>query len=635
MIRSASTRSEKTCARPSRVAGFLTFLLCTICLFAVPATGQTVASTDDDLPVVEDQLTVSAHRVPLPLGTVGSRVSVITRDEIERRKYATLAELLRTVPGVTVVRNAGPGTQTSVFLRGAASANTLVLIDGLRVNSSTSGTFDFGDLSTTNIERIEILRGPQSTLYGSEATGGVISIVTRRGGTEREARIRAEAGSDAWQRFDASLSGGQGVFDYSVAGSFLDTDGISAVGGIDAEADSHRRSDASVRLGWKLGEAGRLDVTGRWLDSDLDIDGFGFFGPVDDPNAFQERDVTQAGASLEYAFAPRWTQRFSVGVVEEELLSDDPDNPFTFFLADTTTTRAMTQSEFEIDQNHSLVGGYVLEEREAEIDGAFSSFDADTQIESLYLQWLGRFDDVDLSLAVRSDSHDDFGDETTYRGTLSWLVATGARLHASAGSSFRAPSLNELFFPGFGNPDLDAETSFGWDLGIELIYLDDRLHVDVTYFAVDFTDLIGFDSSFQAINIDEAESRGIELMVDYDATETLDLQFSHTWNETEDLSTGLQLARRPEHKTTFAARWDALDDRLFVTGTVVLIRDRVDTGGADLDDYERVDATLEYRLTTIVAPYVRIENLFDQEYEEVNGFNTPGFRAYGGLELSF
>ena len=593
---------------------------------------------------VDEEVTVTADRLEAPRDTVGSSVTVIGRAEIERRRKATVAELLRTVPGLEINRTSGPGSITSAFIRGGNSAFTLVLVDGVRVNSPASGGYDLSALVTDNIERIEIVRGPQSTLYGSEAIGGVIHITTRKGQGPARFGIYGEAGSLDSSRFGASLSGSGSRFDYSLSASALDTEGVSAASERfgNLEADGAENQTFSARLGWRLGAGqsgrtdGRIDLSVRSVDADTEIDGFGFdpdrgFVPVDDPNTLQQRESLNAQLDARVPLGRRWTQTFRVGVSDESFDTTDPDSPFNNFGNDVQLVELSTQAEIAVSTTGTFLAGFEHETREAESVGSFAE---EVDITSFYAQqrWAGQ--QGALTVGVRHDDHETFGGETTWRLTGSWGwgdVSRGrTRLHAAVGTGFRAPSLNELFFPFFGNLGLEPETSEGFDVGIERTAAGGRFRIDLTYFDNAFEDLIGVDSAFMAINIDEATARGVELTLGWRPNETWYLEGSHTYTDTENETTGLQLARRPENRSVLRLGFAPVP-RLDGEVSVIAVRDRIDTNGADMDDYDRVDLSLGWKLRPALSLYARAENLLDEDYEEVPGFTTPGAVTVIGL----
>lgn len=623
------------------IFALFSFVLSPSTVFAESPPGEDDATEDSPEMTVSDEIVVSANRLETPRDDVGSTVTVITAEDIERHRWQTLGEALRTVPGVSLARSGGPGQSTSAFVRGGNSSHTLVLLDGARLNSVTTGAYDLADLSTAGIERIEILRGPQSTLYGSEAMSGVISILSKRGSGPARWHGLTELGDDEHHRLRLGAEGGGPDFDWSLAVSDQATDGVSAAAG-GLEADAWENTTVSGRAGWRLGDRGRLDVDLRRIESEVEIDGFDFFaGPVDDLDAVNTRDAWIGGVSAELELGSRWTQSVRLGVAEEDLSGSDPTNPFGNFTIESRTLELSTQADVDLTRHQVLSVGAELEERDG---GTVGTFDADAEIMSLYVQDRIVRGRLGLTLGARHDDHSEFGGETTWRVAASVDAGPASdprgRLHASWGTGFKAPTFNDLFFPFFGNPQLEPETSEGLDLGYEHRFggqWGSRWTLDVTAFDLDFEDLIVFDFvAGQPLNVASASSRGVELAADYDG-ESWTLAASHTWNETQDETTGLQLARRPEHRTVVDLTWRPSrrsTDGWSATVTALAVANRIDSDASELDDYERVDLTVQYRLGERWQPYVRVVNLFDQEYEEIAGFGTRGTTAFLGLALN-
>ncbi|MEO1367524.1 MAG: TonB-dependent receptor, partial [Acidobacteriota bacterium] len=555
------------------------------------------------------------------------------RDEIERRNQPTVLELLRTVPGLAMAQNGGPGKTASVFIRGGNSSHTLVLIDGVRVNNNTTGALDFADLTAVNVEKIEIIRGPQGVLHGSEAVSGVVSITTRRGAGDASGWVRASAGTEDYTRFAAGVRGGNERFDYSIGAARVDTDGVSAASEANGntEADPWENFTVNGQLGGAFWGDGRVDLTLRYTDAETGIDGFVFgIGPADDLNALQTRELFSGALTVSKPVTDRWTQTLGVSSATEDLAGIDPDNPFGNFTIESETLSVVTQADIEINAGNAISLGYRTEERDA-----VSSFDESLDIDSLFgeYRW-SPSERVNVSVGVRNDDHTFFGDETTYRLSLSARLSEAARLHGSFGTGFKAPTLSELFFPSFGNLDLDPETSEAFDLGVELRFADGDAVLDVTYFDTEFEDLILFTFPAGFVNVAEATSEGVELSLDWAINDAVKLRASHTYNDTEDLSTGLQLARRPEQRTTFGLDVD-IDERWSGALIGIAVNDRIDSTTEEMDDYVRFDLSVAYQATERLRPFVRIENLFDEDYSEIPGFTSPGFTAVGGLHVDF
>ena len=596
------------------------------------STGVMVVAAENPKVVV-----VTATRTPTSLKDVGSSISVITGKEIQRSGKTTVLEVLRTTPGVEIVQTGGAGKTTSVFLRGANSSHTLVLVDGVRMNSNTAGLFDLADLKADNIERIEILRGPQSTLYGSEAIGGVIHIFTKRGTGKPETSVRLEGGSFDFFHGAGVHRGTVGNLDYSLSASFMDLDGVSAASedaGND-EKDGYQNVSTVNRFDLSFMDDGRADLVLRFYRGETDLDGFEFgVGPADDLNYTQTRETFIASLNIKKSLGEKIEQTVRVGMHSDELTGEDPDTMFNNYTIKSQILNTELQTDITLAERTILSVGYDYEQRMGENEG---TFDEEVDIHSLFAQAQWSVNDLFLTAGVRIDDHSEFGDETTYRGTISTLIMPSTRLHSSIGTGFKAPAFNDLFWPGFGNRDLLPETSLGYDAGIEQDFMDNKIMLDLTYFHNEFDDLIDLVSGatgFMAVNVNEAEVDGLEASLRVDVTENLNVVLSYTLTDSEDKSTGALLARRPKHRVTLSSAFDLLE-KVHGMLSVVVVNDRVDSSGSAMDDYERVDLSMVYDASDHVRPYIRIENLFDKDYEEVAGFTSPGISGIGGVQVDW
>ncbi|HEY0513803.1 MAG TPA: TonB-dependent receptor [Thermoanaerobaculia bacterium] len=594
-----------------------------------PAPAANGAGADPG-PPFEESIVVTANRVESEADTVGSSVTVIGSDEIERRQKTTVLELLRTVPGIEVSETSSLGKVASVFIRGANSNQTLVLIDGVRANDTSAGGFNFADLLTDNIERIEILRGPQSTLYGSEAIGGVISITTRRGEPGFHGEVQGEAGNYRFRESRLLVNGGSGRFDYSTSISGLRADGVSAASTRlgNTEPDPYSNTTLSGRFGAGFLEDGRADLTVRSIRGKAALDGFTDH-PVDDLNYTQDRHLLQTALQLTKPLASWWRQTVRLGADDDRIVGHDPDTFFNNYDILSRVRDVGLQSDLRLAGNDTLVLGYDGEKRSAESRGAYSK---DLSVRSFFVQdlwsWRQR---LYLTGGARNDNYSNFGGKTTYRLTGSFLAAAATRLHASYGTGFRAPTFDELFYPGAGNPDLRPESSRGSDVGVEQSWMKGDVSADLTYFRNRFDNLIDFDlTTFLFNNITSAKSDGLEATLKLRPARWLELASSFTYNRTENLSTGQPLARRPRRRAALTAALQPTD-RFSGTLSVFAVQDRVDSSGQPMDNYARVDLTMEYRVSSVIRTYVRVQNLLDRDYEEIPGYTTPGRSAVFGV----
>jgi vitamin B12 transporter len=588
-------------------------------------------------PTFQEEMVVTANLVESPTEEVGSSVTVIGREEIERRGQTSVLDLLRTVPGLTVSQSGGLGSVGSVFIRGADSNHTLVLIDGVRV-TNTSGGFDFSTLRADNVERIEILRGPQSTLYGSEAIGGVISITTRHGRSGAHVGVDARAGSNDSYELRVDADGGNGRFDYSLSAADQRMGGLSVASEQrgNTEDDPFTERSASARLGFSFLEDGRADVILRHSDADADLDGFTFgVGPTDDPNYTQERQLSVGALQLVKPLAPWWKLHLSLSASEDKIRGEDPDTDFNNYDIRSRLREVKARSDFKLGPDNVLIAGFSSERRQGRNRG---SYDESLNVESAHLQdnwsWNNR---LFLTAGVRYDRYSRFGNETTWRATGSYLAGAGSpwKLHGSYGTGFRGPSFDELFFPFLGNLALQPETSRGYDLGIERRFANGAAVADVTWFSNRFEDLINFSFvTFTFENIARASSQGIEASLWLQPRTNLELQAGYTYDDTEDRSTGEPLPRRPRHRASLAATC-SFHDRLRSTASIAVDQDRIDSDGSKMDDYTRADLKVEYSLRPWLQPYLFLQNLLDEEYEEVSGYSASRFAVVLGLRLGY
>ncbi len=470
----------------------------------------------------------------MPASEVGSAVTVIAAEEIQRRNPVAVLDLLRTVPGAEVTHAGGPGKIATVRVRGGSGAQALILVDGVRINSVAGGTVDFANLLAANIERIEVLRGPQAT-YGSEAMTGVISITTSRGGPGWRLNGTGEAGTHSHRRYELGFLGASDRWDYSVSATDLSTDGVShrAIEGGAVEDDPFENQTYSTRLGAAFLDDGRIDLRVRSYRGDTALDGFG----PEDLNAMAGQDEDTMALVVEKDFTSFWRQTVRVGQTEGTLLGTDPDTIWNNYEIRSDIRQIDLQSDITLAADNVLNLGFGVENRRGLSVG---TFDEEANLESWFVQdqW-SITDNVHVTAAVRGDEHSTFGSETSHRATLSggWSDGRG-RVHGSYGTAFRAPNFNELYFPFSGDPHLLPETTEGFDIGVQQRIGDSGLTLDLTWFDIDFDQLIEFDlTSFTFGNVAQASSSGAELVLRYRPNIDYGLEFSHTYNRTEDKAT--------------------------------------------------------------------------------------------------
>ncbi len=495
-----------------------------------------------------------------------------------------------------------------------------------------------------------MLRGPQSVLYGSDAIGGVVNIITKRGEAEPTVRASAEYGSFDTFLGSANLSGGAKAYDYSIGGSFLETDGISAADESlgNTETDGNRNKTVQGRFGVRPTDAVELNFSGRWQRAKVDTDAFTTIAE-DDPSFTDSTERFGRAEAKFFLFDRRWEHIFAGSLFDNKLESDGG----AFGAASTRGDRQTLQyqTNFSVDTTalaeaaHTFSLGIDDDQERVRTNSAFSTVDQTLETTSVYgLYQIGLWDRLFLTGGARRDDNDFFADSTTYRGTAALLFPeTDSKLHASGGSAVKNPTVFELF--GFasnfvGNPNLTPESSVGFDVGIEQSFLGGKLVGDVTYFHNRIDDLIlGFGNT--AVNQQGATKvHGVELSGKAELMDGLDIAASYTWMTTKDAD-GNELVRRPKHAASAVANYAFLE-RKRANLNVALIYNGAQEDVAFgplrrvvLDDYLLLNIAASYRVNDYVEIFARGENLLDQDYQEVFTFGTPGIAGYGGLRIRF
>jgi vitamin B12 transporter len=607
-----------------------------------------------------DPIVVTATRTETPLSQVGSALTVITAEELEQQQIRYVSDVLREVPGLAVNRSGGVGQFTQLRIRGAEGNHTLVLIDGIEVNDpSADSEFDFARLLAADIERIEILRGPQSVLYGSDAIGGVVNIITKRGRGRPTFTGSLEGGSFSTAQANASMSGSGAQYHFLLSGAGFHTDGISVASERrgNSEADRHENVTVFGKLGWSPLDFLALDFVGRYTGFRTEGDGFDFvtglgaFGAVDaDTETRGEQLFGRAQAKLKLC-ADRWEHIFGLGYTEHDrdnFVSGVKDSRFkgSKHKFDYQTNLYLATPELA-ESKHTLTFAFDAEWEAVVSRSAFIDIDRDIETRSFAGQYqLSLFDRVFLSAGLRYDQNDLFADATTYRITAAYRhKESGTRLKGSYGTGVKNPTIFELF--GFtqtfrGNPNLQAEEGRGWDIGIEQALFDGRLLLDVTYFDQRIDKLI-VGAGQTALNLDgESRSYGVEVAVLLALLSGLDLRGTYTYMHTRDAN-GNELVRRPQHLGSVGVNYRFLADRANVTLGVIYNGRQSDFAFdaffnrsiVRLGAYTLVNLAASYQVTRNVQLFGRLENLLDDHYEEVFTFGAPGRAGYAGVRVRF
>jgi vitamin B12 transporter len=624
-----------------------------LCVVGGPAGAQDPAPPPGPAPAPEvrraDPVVVTATRSEEPLEQIGASVTVVPEETMQAQEYRTVEDALRAVPGVEIQRSGSLGKLSTVRIRGANPTQVQVLVDGVRVKSTTSGDFDFADLQLDDVERIEVLRGPQSTLYGADAIGGVIHVITKRGRGKPSAFLDVEAGNYETFRERLGAGGSAGPWSFSLGVSRLDFGG-------QFDNDEQDLTSANARLGYALPNAGELALVGRFSDGRRGIP-FATVFPDFDPNREQDDQLLLLSLEWRQPWTAWYESTLRGSMVDAALtLRDRPDPAHPFgFRSDIATTRR------EVEWYHRLTPvpidtltlGVEYRNERGEVKG---SFDETTDAWALVAQdQLRLFDRLFLTAGVRYDDNSAFGDETTVRAAASYLVKeTDTRLKASWGQGFRAPTFNELFFPpfppcpAFGNQNLRPETSDSWDAGVEQHLWERRIRLGATFFRNDFENLIQStlvdpaDSCFQAQNVGRARTQGVEVEASVAPLEGLALAVAYTYTDTEDRTTGEPLRRFAPNRLAFTATWEPWPG-LTLAGEVLVVSSQFEAPGQPRNPgYTVVNAAAAYRLPVRrwgglsgVTFHVRATNLFNEDYSEVAGFPALGTHVVAGLGATF
>ncbi|MDD8026301.1 MAG: TonB-dependent receptor [Acidobacteriota bacterium] len=636
-------------------------------LIALLASSPVLAGQAAQDPPLRHEVVVSATRIETPVKEVASSVTVLTRQDLDRSSRTNVLDVIQDELGIVAVRNGGPGAASSAFLRGANSEHVLVLLDGVALNDpiNPSRSYDLTHLTLDNVERIEVLRGPQSTLYGSDALAGVINIISRRGAGKPSGTVETSGGSyDTW-RGAANISGGAGHLSYAFGLSRYQTGGLSAASTAYAgnnEADGYVNTTLSGNVGWAFSPSTEIGLFVRAVDARSDIDGFG--GPYgDDPNSLQDYSSRLAGLrGRALLLGGRWELKASISYLGADRDNDNPvddahpydsetgsylsrmaklDIQNNLFLSDAQTLT------FGGDwQRESGESSYLSESAWGPYESDFPNRRADRI--GVFAQDQIRIGGVFFATAgIRLDDHSRTGTSLTWRiAPALVLKATGTRLKATVGTGFKSPSLYQLYAPGtawgpIGNESLLPERSTGWDAGLEQSWAEGRWLAGLTWFRNDFRDLIDYDYSLGYVNIGRARTQGWEIFIRFQPSAAADIRLSYTRMDARDLDAGTVLPRRPRDKAAAEAFWRPLP-KWEVRLSAVYVGSRPDRDytaagypTVTLKNYFLAGAEVSFQAGRRTRLFVRLDNLFDERYETVYGYGTPRFSAYGGVRVGF
>lgn len=615
-----------------------------LALMAAAAQAQDAAQTGEDGVTRLEAITVTANRAPTEKSKTGSKVEQVTQEEIEEKALVSVGDYLTRLPGISVASSGGVGTATGIFMRGLGGAYVKTLYNGIDI-SDTTGTqvlTQYQYLLTGGITGIEVLKGSQGTLYGSSSIAGLVDIATLGEAEEGiHHSVHVEAGSFGTVRGHYGLTGAQDGSKIAANVTGFRTDGISALAG-GWERDGYDNVTLDLAAEHRINEAFSVFGSLLYIDAKAeydDLDSAPPYNPLpNDPDSHET--ATMTGGRFGFNF-DLMDGRLKNTLSVQGFKSDRQQAWGGSFIG--TRQKVDYQGSFEATERVLLQYGVDRERQDAEDAGGGPLDKID--LTGVWTQAVVEpVDNLVLTAGLRHDDHSMFGGYTTWRGTASYLLdQTGTRLHSSFGTGFRAPGLYELYGPGVGNPGLKPETSRSFDIGVEQRFLDGRLTADLTYFNVEVEDLIDWQYTgpnpwdgkyFQVDGI--RKSRGIELSASYDVSEQFKLAGSYTYIDskiTDAYGSTYQQARVPKHVAVLSASVRPAE-KWTLSGDLKFAADSVD-GGVKLKDYVLLNAKVAYQVTEATEVYLRGENLLDQDYQVVKGYNTPGIAAYAGFKTKF
>jgi vitamin B12 transporter len=627
------------------------WLLAAAILLAAPFICRAQDATSSALSNSEAEtagIVISATRIETPEDESPATIDVIRADDFEIKQTHRVADALREVPGLSVVQSGSPGSLTSVFTRGLRSQHTQVLLDGIPVNQGLQGAFNFADLTTENIDRIEIVRGPQSTLYGPRALAGVIQIFTKQGSGPPTGQFSFEGGSNSTFRETLTSSGSEQQFDYSIGLSRLDTDN-------ERPNNQYRLSSGIANLGWSPNEQLRVSTLLTYSLADL-----GLPNTISDPrprdNFLTERWMI--APHLDFKPVEWWHHRLIFSYDEERQVNDPNEDGFV------GPTRALFTRATVDYQNDlkpaswlTLTSGFFYSHVDAGQERPFVLFgppfisDVTEQTSAFLQASVTPFKGLNLVAGGRYDHFNEFGDIWTYRFAGSYLIAkTDTHLHASVATGFSPPSSQDKLFrfnpnPSQQLPPLEPEKNLGWDIGVDQRFCNGRVTVGLTYFHNDLSNVIGFNGLFETLNLGAARTQGLEAEVRVTPIANLTFLATYTYLDAQNTSAaditqlpGARLPRRPRNEAYISASylW-AKKLRTTIEAKVVNAREELNFGGPnfDIEDYAFVNFAAEYEINSCVSIFARVNNLTDEQYSEVFGFPALGRTAFAGFKVRF
>ena len=586
------------------------------------------------------EVVITATKIAQPIEQTAAAVSIISRADIEEKKFSNLAEALEDIPSLSVVRNGTPGQVTSVFLRGTESNHTLLTVDGRRLPSNLAGGFYYENLTLDNVDRIEVVRSPSSSIYGGDAIGGVINVITRtgRGLQKPEHEVSFEGGSFHTFRESASSRGAIGKFDYSVGLSHSNAE-------YPRENNDFRLSTLRSSLGYEATDDMYFDLKTSYLQSyggSPNTVGFPSLG------AKLKREAVNISPGVTWDYSEMLQSKLYYSYDHQFQPSKDPSFPAPFAINRLTidANRVEWQNNLHPAENWHIVAGFDYQDTHAErtsdgvknIDENLSSF-------GLYAQnqW-SPLDRVWIQNSIRYDMFSDYNNAVTWRQGVSWRVPTvDTLLYGNVSRSFSPPTIQDLYFPFSGNPNLKPERALSWEIGADQDFAEGKFGASLVWFQNNYKDFIELNPAFFPVNVPEATTEGVETAFRWVPCDKFSARFSYTYTTATDDFDNRRLIRRPRHQVKGDIRVEPIE-QVVVTAGLSRNMDREEAAfpapfftrtNLDSEDYLTVRAAVTWQVNEHLELWVKGENLNDDQYQQVAGFPALRAAAYGGMRVKF
>jgi len=630
-------------------------LLCVVILtFGLLVSNSSVrAEVEEDNLVELEKIVITPLKLEMGVDETSTSVTILDVKKLEQEGINTLKRALEDVSGLDISSSGSQTGATSVFIRGANNNHTSLIIDGVKLYDPivTTSYYSFAHLSIDNIDRIEIARGPQSSLYGSDPIGGIISMITKKGSGKPEWRLSSQVGSFETFREDLAFSGQKDDFHFSLSASREDSDGFSAADESDGndEEDGYQRTYSSWRFDYDLNKDITFGTTGRYTHSRYEYDDSGGTGG-DDSDRKGWYDEGLLSAYLKQKLTDRWNYKLNLGWTriyrkDKDRIGETIDDWY-----DGRTYQLNYQNNFDLSDNYKIVLGWDYLKEKGDSYYCGGGFVTDFSKKTTYTNgyFIGHTYNTDFGLnlsgSLRLEDHSTFDEHTTYKlGANYKFEKTGTRLKTTYGTGFNAPGLYQIYNSSSGNTNLNPEESESYDFGIEQELLDEKVAISSIYFHTHISDMIDYVSTGlwtgEYQNVGSVHIEGIENSIDYKIRENLKLKASYTHMRAIDNDADKRLLRRADNKFRIGLEYIPLKNWNIGLSLKYIGSRRDETGwptkSVKLKSFTLVNVSSRYYLNETTEIFGRIDNLFDKDYELVDGYQTTPFSIHLGIRKTF